>query len=246
MRRALRCTLRLPALCSWLVLCWLVWVLGRTLLAPFPAAARRWREARLRGWAAGTCRLLGLTVEIRGRPVRPPVLLAANHVSWTDIPVLLAARPAALLSKREVLYWPLVGQIAWSVGTLFVARGRKRALPGTARAIARRLERGEAVAFFPEGTTGPGDRPGPFHPGLFDPAAALGLPVQPVALAYERPAAGPDPAWLGGEPFLVNALRLLGAPQRRVSVRFGEALRAPDRKRLAARAEAACAALLAS
>ena len=46
------------------------------------------------------------------------------------------------------------------------------------------LEAGRNVLFFPEGTTGPGDRLLPFHPNLFSSACSCGAEVLPVSLRY--------------------------------------------------------------
>ena len=70
--------------------------------------------------------------------------------------------------------------------TIYVNRAARRQIGEQAAAlIASALERGEVVAFFPEGTIGPGDRLLPFRPPLF--AAANGgkhFEVRPVAIEY--------------------------------------------------------------
>jgi 1-acyl-sn-glycerol-3-phosphate acyltransferase len=53
--------------------------------------------------------------------------------------------------------------------------------------MAESLQRGETVAVFPEGTTGPGDVPLAFHANLLQAAIATGTPVQPVVLRYAAP-----------------------------------------------------------
>jgi 1-acyl-sn-glycerol-3-phosphate acyltransferase len=53
--------------------------------------------------------------------------------------------------------------------------------------MAESLQRGETVAVFPEGTTGPGDVPLPFHANLLQAAIATTTPVQPVVLRYAAP-----------------------------------------------------------
>ncbi|MYR55961.1 1-acyl-sn-glycerol-3-phosphate acyltransferase, partial [Streptomyces sp. SID625] len=74
------------------------------------------------------------------------LLLVANHVSWLDVPLLAAVRPARMLAKREIRRWPLAGRLAAGGGALFIERDRLRALPGTVGRIADALRAGTAVA----------------------------------------------------------------------------------------------------
>lgn len=134
------------------------------------------------------CRILGIRVRPIGRPsALRPLLIAANHVSYTDIPVLGSLLPASFVAKAEVAAWPLFGWLAKLQRSVFV----DRRVGSTARqrdAITRRLAAGDALILFPEGTSGDGNRVLPFKSALFSAAetAAGGQPVivQPVSLAY--------------------------------------------------------------
>jgi 1-acyl-sn-glycerol-3-phosphate acyltransferase len=80
--------------------------------------------------------------------------------------------------------------------------------------MAESLQRGETVAVFPEGTTGPGDVPLAFHANLLQAAIATGTPVQPVVLRY----AAPDERFATAAQFL-GETTLLQAVWRLVSAR---------------------------
>ncbi|WP_143569360.1 lysophospholipid acyltransferase family protein, partial [Streptomyces acidiscabies] len=100
----------------------------------------RWLPGALvRTWARSVVRACGVRVRITG--AAPPdggLLVVANHISWLDVPLLAAVRPARMLAKREIRQWPVAGPIA-ARAALFIDRDRLRALPGTVATIAAAL-----------------------------------------------------------------------------------------------------------
>ncbi len=165
---------------------------------------RRYQAAQ---WlVAGVLRLVaGVRVEGMERcPRHGPVILAANHRSMLDIPVLAVwcPRPVIFFSKVEVRRWPLVGWIATAFGSIFVRRGEadRQAMREALAALAA----GRVIVFFPEGhrtTTGGLLRA---QPGISLLAQRSGAPVWPVALTgTERmgKALRPPVTLRGGEPF---------------------------------------------
>ncbi|RCI66469.1 1-acyl-sn-glycerol-3-phosphate acyltransferase, partial [Pseudomonas aeruginosa] len=81
------------------------------------------RQRLTRWWLARLCAALPFEVRVSGEAPRQPMLWVANHVSWTDIPLLGALAPLTFLSKAEVRAWPLAGWLAEKAGTLFIRRG---------------------------------------------------------------------------------------------------------------------------
>jgi len=184
-------------------------------------------------------RCAGLRVTVEGRPLTEKILFVANHVSWLDILALGGASRAIFVSRDDVAGWPLVGWIASLNDTLYVSRQARREVHGQADQLRQALQKGRAVALFPEGTT---DRAMmPFRPSLF---ASLfppipGVAVQPVVIDY-GPLAN-EIAWMGDEPAGANAKRILS---RRAGIPVTLRFLAPidpgqlgDRKRVAAQAE---------
>lgn len=114
------------------------------------------RQRLTRWWLARLCAALPFEVRVSGEAPRQPMLWVANHVSWTDIPLLGALAPLTFLSKAEVRAWPLAGWLAEKAGTLFIRRGS-----GDSRLInqrlAEQLHRGRNLLIFPEGTTTNGE-----------------------------------------------------------------------------------------
>jgi 1-acyl-sn-glycerol-3-phosphate acyltransferase len=223
------------------------------LLRTNTSAARRlpnWYHKRV-------CRLLGIRLHIDGAIATDrPVLVVANHTSWLDIPVLSAAAPVSFIAKREVSGWPFVGTLARLQRTVFVDRTRKAAVGDTTSEMAARLEAGDALVLFAEGTSTDGNRVLPFLSSLFGGVAAgtgkkqlSNASVQTLAIVYthvhgvplgraDRPLVG----WYGDMEMGPHALALLGAGPLDVHIRIGPPVGLEtlgDRKALAREAEAA-------
>ncbi|MFJ3642864.1 lysophospholipid acyltransferase family protein [Streptomyces sp. NPDC090108] len=146
-------------------------------------------------WSRRVVRAAGVGTRITGAPAPDGgLLIVANHVSWLDIALLAAVRPARMLAKAEIGRWPVAGALAARGGTLFIERDRPRALPAAVAAVARALRSGAAVAAFPEGSTWCGRAHGPFHRAVFQAALDAGVPVLPVRLRYRQHGAGPSTA----------------------------------------------------
>ena len=133
-------------------------------------------------------RCLGVTVRVSGAAHPGAVLMVANHVSWLDIPAVHASAPQArFVSKSNIAHWPLLGRLARAGGTLFIERERKRDALRVVHEVADALRRSDAVAVFPEGTTGTGHDVLPFHANLLQAAITTGTVVQPIVLRYSEP-----------------------------------------------------------
>ncbi|WP_240999593.1 lysophospholipid acyltransferase family protein, partial [Streptomyces sp. Tu 4128] len=136
-------------------------------------------------WSRWVVRAAGVRVRVTGAAAPAGgLLLVANHVSWLDIPLLAAVRPARMLAKSEIRGWPVAGALAARGGVLFIERDRLRALPDTVAALALALRAGAAVAAFPEGSTWCGRAGGAYRRAVFQAALDAGVPVQPVRLRY--------------------------------------------------------------
>jgi 1-acyl-sn-glycerol-3-phosphate acyltransferase len=146
------------------------------------------RQAIVQRWSVRMLRCLGVTVRVSGGAHPGAVLMVANHVSWLDIPALHASAPQArFVSKSNIAHWPLLGRLARAGGTLFIERERKRDALRVVHEVAEALRRSDAVAVFPEGTTGAGHGVLPFHANLLQAAVATATVVQPVVLRYSEP-----------------------------------------------------------
>lgn len=195
-----------------------------------------------RWWMRRVAGALRLDIVVHGTPAPGPTLWCANHISWLDVIVLGTLGNIVFVSKAEVREWPLIGWCAKAAGTIFMQRGSGA---GVSDALAHKLRSGLAVAFFPEGTTGTGQRLRRFHSRLFAAAMATDALVQPVALRFSNSGALSTAApFVGDDEFLPHLWRLLAGDRLLVEVAFAEPINPiwmADRRALAQTAEAAVA-----
>lgn len=118
------------------------------------------------------------------------VLLAANHVSWLDVCVLMAAHPTRFVAKAEISKWPVLGLLSRNVGTLFIERAKRSDTQRINEKIGELLENGETVTVFPEGTTTDGTQLNHFHASLLQSAVNVDALLYPVAIRYHSAAGG--------------------------------------------------------
>ncbi|MFF7393580.1 lysophospholipid acyltransferase family protein [Streptomyces scabiei] len=168
----------------------------------------------VRRWSRWVVRASGVRVGISGTaPPTGGLLLVANHVSWLDIPLLGAVRPARMLAKADIRSWPVVGALVARSGVLFIERDRIRALPETVSRIADALRGGAAVVAFPEGSTWCGRAQGRFRRAVFQAALDADVPVQPVRVRYRLAPGGAStaPAYVGDDSLLASVWRVVTA-----------------------------------
>jgi 1-acyl-sn-glycerol-3-phosphate acyltransferase len=161
-----------------------VWPL--VLLVP----GHRARWALVRGAARALFRLTATPLAVDGADRLPPsgAVLVANHASYLDGLVLIAALPGetAFVAKRELASQVFAGPFLRRLGTLFVERADPGASLEDARTVAAAARARRRLVFFPEGrlTRMPGLLA--FHLGAFMAATEAGLPVVPVTIRGTR------------------------------------------------------------
>ena len=175
-----------------------VWALF-WLMAPLTWLAAALLPRPVWGWAASRisarlyARLTGTPLAVHGLENLPvtPCVLAANHASYLDGIVLVAALPIegrqySFVAKKELLDKFVPRTYLRHIGTEFVERFDPQQGAADVQLVAASLQSGRCPVFFPEGTF---DRkPGllPFRMGAFVVAAAAGVPVVPVAIRGTR------------------------------------------------------------
>lgn len=208
------------------------------VLWPLQALAMRfdWPIARKLPmiWQRIACKVAGFRVTVEGKPAAPPLLIAANHVSWMDISVLGSVLPVSFIAKSEVSGWPIVRTLSRLQRSVYIERQKRSKTGAAAEAIASRVSRGDIMVLFAEGTTGDGTRVLPFRSALLGAArAAAGaggaVTVQPVALTYLRIhglpigfADRPTIAWYGDMGIEDNFVKAVGWGSVEATVSFGE------------------------
>lgn len=214
-----------------------------------------WRNRIPRYWHKAALRALGVRVTAHSSlERRRPLLIVANHSSWLDILVLASIADVTYVAKAEVRDWPVFGILARLQRSIFVVREQKRKTQHQANEIAERMNAGEIVVLFPEGTTSDGNRLFATKSSLFGAATSAvaesadgRVHVQPVAIGYtkihgmpmghyHRPIA----AWPGDVELLPHLLGVLETGALDAEVNFGPAIEVTadtNRKILAQAAE---------
>jgi len=163
----------------------LVSALG-TSVAGILTGADRVPSAIMRWWGKGFIRIGGWKVFVEGLEHLPAggAILASNHQSLVDIPLFIAALPREVrfLAKRELGRIPLFGHAMARAGNLFIDREDPRDAVHLVRKVTDRIERGQMVVVFPEGTRSRDGTIGAFKPGAFYLARKTGFPLLPVLL----------------------------------------------------------------
>ena len=202
-----------------------------------------------RAWARSLLWLLGIRVTVSQAGVRtvndPPALLrVANHISYLDIPVLLAQAPGQFIAKAEVAHWPVLGWMASLSGTIFVQRSRGESTARAAQRMQARLGDGRPQILFPEATTTDGSRPVQFRSALLQPAIDARAPISLWRIDYGG--ANSEAAFVNDDALAPHLLRFMGRPRTRATLRWiGDyAAPHPERKILAGQLAAALNAMM--
>jgi 1-acyl-sn-glycerol-3-phosphate acyltransferase len=185
------------------------------------------------------CRLLGIHVVHRGRMSRQrPTLFVSNHVSYLDIIVLGSLIPGSFIAKAEIKSWPLFGWLARLQRSVFVERRAVRTASHRDE-IRTRLDQGDRLVLFPEGTSGDGNRVLPYKSALLSVAEGgpgdKPLAVQPMTIAYTKldgmPLGRhlrPFYAWYGDMELMPHLWQLAGLGRITVEVRFHRPVSSAD------------------
>ncbi|MBI3296656.1 MAG: 1-acyl-sn-glycerol-3-phosphate acyltransferase [Elusimicrobia bacterium] len=138
-----------------------------------------------RGWHASG---------LEGVPRSGPLIVAANHISMVDPPLLgmslSPVRWARFVGKEELFRFPPLGLLLRRLGCIKLdRRGDVRAV----RSALEVLERGGCMAMFPEGTRSRTGQPGKPKPGVALLARQARAPVVPARVSHTRTLLGPEP-----------------------------------------------------
>jgi 1-acyl-sn-glycerol-3-phosphate acyltransferase len=197
-----------------------------------------WRQLAFHYWTTSFVKIAGMTIEIIGQPPQPPFFLVTNHLSYTDIAVLRAIVPGVFVAKAEIKGWFLAGRIVADMGNIFIDRKSKRDIPRAGAEIIKKLNEGEGVIVFPEGTSSKGEEVLPFNSSFLQFAAKTDIPVSYASISYRTPKGEPTASemvcWWEDISFISHLFRLFTLKKFTATVTFGEEpVLNPDRKVLA-------------
>lgn len=176
----------------------------------------------------------GLKLEVVGKHMKHGGALVANHCSWLDIFTFHSAARISFVSKAEVRSWPVIGFMARVTGTLFIER-RARLAKAHQQALLERLDKGDQLCFFPEGTSTDSRRILEFKSTLFSVFHTKELIdhvwVQPATATYFAPDGQEEDfyGWYGKMGFAEHILAVMAYSKGgRVRVTLHEPVKASD------------------
>jgi 1-acyl-sn-glycerol-3-phosphate acyltransferase len=123
---------------------------------------------------------------IENVPASGPLVLVANHVTFVDALVIVAAlrRPVRFVMEQRYFRLPIVHFVCRTAGAIPIAS--RRTAPSVVEqafdAVADALAAGDIVCIFPEGRLTADGNVAPFRPGIERIIARTPVPVLPVAL----------------------------------------------------------------
>lgn len=123
-------------------------------------APAQWTHRLTQHWARVIVTLCGcrpIVTGLRSLPSGTGIVMVANHSSFIDSVVLLAAIPGdyRFVANHMAARRPLLGTIIRKSGHLVVERGSVRSRAACARAMVKTLQSGTSLLLFPEGHSRP-------------------------------------------------------------------------------------------
>jgi 1-acyl-sn-glycerol-3-phosphate acyltransferase len=141
-----------------------------------------WQSGRV--WIGGPARLVTKArfYGVERIPREGGLVIAANHFSWLDPPLVGAACPRRIqfVAKVEAHRVPGLGQLIRAHGTLAIRRGESDR--DAVRMMRQIVRNGNALGMFAEGTRQLQGVPGPVQPGAAMVAITESVPLIPAAM----------------------------------------------------------------
>ena len=165
-----------------------IWALVCFLVAPFPYTTRYYVTSRWNVFIIWLAKVLcGIRYQIKGYenlPNAPVILLSKHQSAWETIFLLCnMPRPLVFVLKRSLIYIPLFGWALALLRMIAIDRNNGRdAFAQVARDGAQRLQDGQWIIMFPEGTRIPVGQRGKYKIGGTRLAVETNTLIVPIAL----------------------------------------------------------------
>jgi 1-acyl-sn-glycerol-3-phosphate acyltransferase len=193
---------------------------GMTTLAInlFVPKVRRRRQVA-GAFSRGFLRAAGIPFTVHGadRLPRAPCVVVANHASYIDGIVAIAALPPdfAFVIKKEMVRVPLASLLLRRLGSEFVERFDRHKGASDTRRVLKLAASGQSLVFFPEGTFDERRHIGKFMGGAFATAARARMPVVAAAIHGTRELLPPGGLMFYRRPVRFEILAVLDAADSR-------------------------------
>ena len=202
-----------------------------------------------KSWSVLILRLFGLKLKVIGKQSYNSTIFVSNHISWTDILVIQSVLDIIFVAKSEVKKMPGLGFLAGIANTVFIDRNPQK-ISKDSLILKKKIEKGELICFFPEGTSTDGLRVLKFKSGffqlLFDRINNQNKyikKVQPLSIYYKvhnKNLSKDFYGWWGSMSIISHITKILCLSSGSVELKFHDSLNSEefnDRKEIALAAE---------
>ena len=202
-----------------------------------------------KSWSVLILRLFGLKLKVIGKQSYNSTIFVSNHISWTDILVIQSVLDIIFVAKSDVKKMPGLGFLAGIANTVFIDRNPQK-ISKDSLILKKKIEKGELICFFPEGTSTDGLRVLKFKSGffqlLFDRIYLQNKDikkVQPLSIFYKvnnKNLSKDFYGWWGSMSIISHITKILCLSSGSVELKFHDSLNSEefnDRKEIALAAE---------
>ena len=202
-----------------------------------------------KSWSVLILRLFGLKLNVIGKQSYNSTIFVSNHISWTDILVIQSVLDIIFVAKSDVKKMPGLGFLASIANTVFIDRNPQK-ISKDSLILKKKIEKGELICFFPEGTSTDGLRVLKFKSGFFQ-LLFDGIynqneyikKVQPLSIYYQvhnKNLSKDFYGWWGSMSIISHITKILCLSSGSVVLKFHDSLNSEefnDRKEIALAAE---------
>ena len=202
-----------------------------------------------KSWSVLILRLFGLKLKVIGKQSYNSKIFVSNHISWTDILVIQSVLDIIFVAKSDVKKMPGLGFLAGIANTVFIDRNPQK-ISKDSLILKKKIEKGELICFFPEGTSTDGLRVLKFKSGFFQ-LLFDGIynqnkyikKVQPLSIYYKvhnKNLSKDFYGWWGSMSIISHITKILCLSSGSVELKFHDSLNSEefnDRKEIALAAE---------
>ena len=202
-----------------------------------------------KSWSVLILRLFGLKLKVIGKQSYNSKIFVSNHISWTDILVIQSVLDIIFVAKSDVKKMPGLGFLAGIANTVFIERNPQK-ISKDSLILKKKIEKGELICFFPEGTSTDGLRVLKFKSGFFQ-LLFDGIynqnkyikKVQPLSIYYKvhnKNLSKDFYGWWGSMSIISHITKILCLSSGSVELKFHDSLNSEefnDRKEIALAAE---------
>lgn len=202
-----------------------------------------------KSWSVLILRLFGLKLKVIGKQSYNSTIFVSNHISWTDILAIQSVLDIIFVAKSDVKKMPGLGFLAGIANTVFIDRNPQK-ISKDSLLLKKKIEKGELICFFPEGTSTDGLRVLKFKSGFFQ-LLFDGIynqnkyikKVQPLSIYYKvhnKNLSKDFYGWWGSMSIISHITKILCLSSGSVELKFHDSLNSEefnDRKEIALAAE---------